>query len=1603
MAAESRHREPIALIGMDCVFPGARDLTEFWSNIVRGVDAIGEVPRSRWDPRAYDLAPVRAGCIDGLAEFEPLELGIMPSVVNEADPEQFLVAAVVYRALQDAHSGRKTRHPDAPADAGRPPSPSATESATPHPTVGIVPPEAARRTDVVVGRGGYLGNGIEHLHLRMEVIEQVAQLLRRLGSTTTENTARELRRLLAESIPPVTAESVAGAMPNLGASRIANRLDFMGASYTVDAACASALIAVDTVVRSLRDRRCDLGVAAAVHINQKPSFWLAFHTLGALSSGAEIRPFDARADGLLMGEGVGALVLKRLDGAERDGDRVYAVIRGVGITSDGRATGIMSPRSDGEVLALRRAYREAELDPAAVTLVEGHGTATPIGDRTEIAALRQVFGDRSNATVALGSVKSMIGHAMPAAGMAGLIKTALALHHRVLPPTIKVERPHPDLEGSAFFVNTSTSPWIAPAGLPRRAGVSAFGFGGINAHAVLEQAQRRPQWQSLTPRGFELVFVTARSRDRLVQSLEALRSRLAGPDQARLQDVAYTTGLEASLDDSLRLAVVASDLQDLITRLERAIIRLAEDDNDSWFDGEGLYFGCGDAPGKTVVLFPGIGFPGITGEFLRRLGELCLHFPNAHELLDRADELVVDDEFPYPLRYQMFPPPLLDAETHASIERELGWSQRTPIAFLMAHLCAWSVLDELGFSPDAVVGFSLGELAALVATGALDTTGVDSKLIAELQSALASDYSDEAGSAGLWAMVAASADRVEAVLDGFQGRAALAMDVSPDQSFIAGEADAVRGVLERLRDEGVWGQELPQLPMLRPFLGVHTPRAVRLSRRFSRLLAKVPIGTATCPVYSGATGRPYPTEAKQIRAHVLESVTQPVRIRDTIGGLYEQGYRVFVQLGAGGKLLANIHNTLATAPHVAVAVDSETRGGLEQLLHTLGRLAALGVGFSPNRLHRHRGSECIELATPTAVPRRARTLSLSPPRLDPDDASVAAIRNLLGAPAPGRPEPSREGPRDGTTGATASAERFLGMLQQHEQAENQMLSAVLQLQQELVDSLPVAGQTQPEGAPAPTGEVPSSLDRFPFLGDIVRLEPGHELDARLELDLDQHLFLDHHTFLNLPDDLKPAEERLPTLPLTFSLEIVAEAAQALAPGLQVVAVHDVEASRWITLESTKRLTLEIAAHRVTETEVVVQVRPEHEGRPSVVGSATLGSRWPSPPRPHVPTLDRPSPHSAEEFYTVGPLFHGPRFQVISRLDRVGSGAATAEVRVSDTDSWFASPPAVPPLLDPVLLDGLAQVAGYRAWLDGRLLMPVGVRRLSIFGPLPTPGSSVRATVLFRRADGRLFDIDIDACDADGAVILRFEGLRDWRIFSPPGLLELNHRPREFEVAKPCSVPNDDVRCMRVRRDDFADLDPDWIARLYLRGDEWQKYRHEPRLDWLLGRVAVKDAVRAWYRERCDLSLHPLEVEIGNRPGGEPVVMVPADSTLQLSIAHLDDEAVAVVEDTAGIGVDLVAVEDRGREFVETAFDASERGVLETHRGVGQLAVHRAWAAKEAVAKAHGWGLESMGRVRVTALHDDGSVEVATPSAAGHRVHTWTEDGRVMAIARRAHR
>jgi len=451
-------------------------------------------------------------------------------------------------------------------------------------------------------------------------------------------------------------------------------LDLRGTNCVVDAACASSMSAIHLGILELQAGRSDLVVTGGVDTLNDIFMHMCFSKTYTLSATGDARPFSKDADGTVLGEGIGIIVLKRLTEAQRDGNRIYAVIKGLGSSSDGKSQSIYSPRVEGQAKALRSAYKNAGISPATVELIEAHGTGTRVGDKVEFKALKQVFGefDADGNKCAIGSVKSMIGHTKASAGAAGLIKAALGLYHKVLPPTLKAETPDPhlEIENSHFYLNTSTRPWFSGNGHPRRAGVSAFGFGGSNFHAVLEEY--RPTKEEISWDGsVEIIAFSATRQDELVQSIKQHKDAA----EHGLSDGEFRIKAAESRKNFLsghphRLLIVCEHNSKKSDLFNRALNALGSGGGREHLNLKNIYIGGPEKPGKLAFAFPGQG-----SQYIEMGRDIVCTFPQAMKILEDADKKF---EGSTRLSDLIFPPPVHTAQNRRRQEAAPGQRNGDP-------------------------------------------------------------------------------------------------------------------------------------------------------------------------------------------------------------------------------------------------------------------------------------------------------------------------------------------------------------------------------------------------------------------------------------------------------------------------------------------------------------------------------------------------------------------------------------------------------------------------------------------------------------------------------------------------------------------------------------------------------------------------------------------------------------------------------------------------------------------------------------------------------------------------------------------------------------
>jgi acyl transferase domain-containing protein/phosphopantetheinyl transferase len=1568
---------------MSCLFPGAPDLDAYWGNILRKVDSTSDPPPEAWDPDIYydpewrDTDRTyckRGGYLGSLASFDPLAHGIPPVAVG-GEPDQWL-------ALQIAH--------DALADAG------ADE----------LPQDVRARTAIVLGKGTYLNGGNAIAVQRGLVVGQTIELIRRLHPEHTEGELEELRQEMQRVLPPLGPETVPGLIPNIIVGRIANRLDLMGPAYTVDAACASSLIAVQLAARDLLAGHCDLALAGGAQVWMPVATLNLFCRLSALSRRQQIRPFDKDADGTLLGEGIGMVVLKRLDDAVRDRDRIYAVIRAVGSSSDGREVSVMAPRIEGEELALRRAYEEAGVSPRSVGLVEAHGTATPVGDVVEIEALTRVFGERDGELphCALGTVKSMISHTIPAAGVAGLIKTALALYQRVLPPTLNCDEPNPKLglERTPFYVNTETRPWIHGGPEPRRAGVNAFGFGGINAHAMLEEFEGVPVRDHRPPWDTELCVIESESPQGLADEAERLAAALERNSQLALSDVAFTLSRAlGGRERPLRLAVVAGSPEDLREKLGQAIGKLRDPDCRRIKTVSGIYYAAEPVgrDGKVVFVFPGEGaqYPGM-------VADLCLQFSAAREVFDRIDRLYTGHPRGHLLSDWVFPRPAFSEEEERRVQERLMRLDIAVESVLTANGAMHAVLRRLVRHVDGVVGHSTGEHSAAIAAGVLDVE-TDERLWAFCEG-LHESYADAAARhdvpGAVLLAIGADRDRAQEIAEEARGELHLAMDNCPHQAVLVGEAGAAARAREIAAREGLVCEQLPY------DRAVHTPLFAPFAEDLRTVFAGLPVRPARSGLWSCTTATPYPEDEAEIRDLLVRHWTSPVRFRDTIEALYDDGARVFVEVGPRGNMTSFVEDILRGRPCCAVASDVRRRSGLTQLNHLAGLLAAHGVDVDVGYLFSERSAREIDwqagadgnggnrIPLSTSWP----MLRLSPEvieRLRPRAAPIVPASNG-DAPAA---EPSSPPPVDDPVPVLASATPAATT------DDDEELAAAMDGHLETMERfLDVSGEVM-QAYLAGAAPVVVEQARRPLVGTIVAWEPGAELVARRVVDPAEDRYLLHHTLGRTVSRSDPELTALALMPLAMSIEVLAEGAACLVPELAVIGLRDIRAHRWLAWDQAP-VTLELRAVRTAPEQVRVELRSMDDDSPAVEGTVLLGGRFPAATSPMEPDLEGAGPSRFEpgRLYDEA-MFHQPLWQGVRALDTVAPIGARARLEVLPRAGLLRDDPDPDFVLDPVALDAAGQVIGF--WAADRLerarvVFPFRLAALDLYGPPPPAGEQATCAARIEQVGDALLRSDIEVSGAEGGLWMRLTGWEDKRFDVPERFRPLTLPSELAPLSTRWDAPaagHEGVATTCRRMD--ARLPSDgglwkrmWASRVLGRDErelfEALRLPEGRQLEWLGARTAAKEAVAELVRAASGQDLLPADIQILRGEQGSPRVVISGlEQPPIVSLAHSQGETAAFAAlpgpgRSAGIGIDVEQMRPLPDGFVDASLSQAERALLE------QLPddewVLRCWCSKEAAGKAVGSGM--MGLPAVVAV-DPGSEQV-TVEAEGRRLiaHTRRE-------------
>ena len=910
----SRIREtPIAIVGMSSLMPDAKTLDQYWSNIVENVNSIVDVPASRWniddyydeDPSTPDKTYCKRGAFLPEIDFNPMEYGLPPNILEVTDAGQLLSLVVAKDVLEDAGITE-----DSTYDRDR---------------IGCV---------LGIGGGQKLSASLT-ARLQYPVIERILR-----SSGVPENEIQVIIEKYKANYVPWEENSFPGLLGNVIAGRIANRFDLGGMNSVVDAACASSLSAIKLAVSELLEGHSDMMITGGACADNSVFMYMSFSKTPAFTTDEFIKPFDSESKGMMIGEGIGMLMLKRLPDAERDGDRIYATIRGIGSSSDGKFKSIYAPRPSGQAKALRRAYADAGYAPSTVGLVEAHGTGTAAGDVAEFEGLREVFSKDNSDTqkIALGSVKSQIGHLKAAAGAAGIIKAALALHHKVIPATLSVVKPNPkmNVEESPFYISTETRPWVtSESGAPRRASVSAFGFGGTNFHIAMEEHTATQDGAYRLNTVAQPSIIVAANRTQLLTACQDAAMALESGDPltcfGEFQDA---TALREIPADQPRLGFVSASREEAIELLQKALDGMEKNaGKDAWDTSDGIYFRAEslEHEGGIVALFGGQG-----SQYVGMGSGLACNFPSYLDSVNQMDRLYVENGQPR-LSDHVFPIPVFDSKAKKANDAVLQQTQFAQPGIGTFSVGAFKVLSDAGFKPDFVAGHSFGELTALWAAGVYSEA--DYYRLAKARGEAMAAPDDPDFDAGTMAAIIGKVENLADDLKGFPD-VRIANFNSKSQVVIAGSRDDIGKASAHLKDAGY---KAIALPVSAAF---HTPLVGHAQAPFAESIDSVKFSKPEIPVFSNSTGEAYKTTVKSIKATLKDHILNSVHFTDELENIHAAGGRIFVEFGPKKVIAPMVDNVLADKPHLAVSINPNPKKDSDvQLRQAVVQLAVAGVSL----------------------------------------------------------------------------------------------------------------------------------------------------------------------------------------------------------------------------------------------------------------------------------------------------------------------------------------------------------------------------------------------------------------------------------------------------------------------------------------------------------------------------------------------------------------------------------------------------------------------------------------------------------------------------------
>lgn len=1439
---ENNKNRDIAIVGMSCVFPGAANVDRFWDNLVNGVDSIIEAPATRMDPMyfekgeiAYDRFYCNRGGFLEIPMLDPMKYGFLPIAAKGMEPEQLFMMKLAYDALEDAGAFQKNI--------------------------------SLENGCVIIGKGNF-GN-LSSMR-NMDIVNtsvQVMEVVKACIPGISDEDLNKIKKAYQAQKGEIRPDTAIALMPNLIAALVTNKLNMHGPAYTVDGACASSAIAIDHASQLLLSGQCDIALAAGIHTAQSPMFQASFNMLGAISHKGVISPFSEDADGLLPGEGGGVLVLKTLDKAIEDKDRIYAVIKASAVFSDGSGVSVMAPNTKGQQLTIAKAWEKTDLDPKHIGLIEAHGTATIAGDKVEINTLNEFFGkDESLNKIWLGSVKSNIGHTMPAAGMAGVMKTALALYHRQIPPTLHAEKPAKALLDSRFLLPQTAVEWDGEK-YPLVAGVNAFGFGGINSHVVMTAYDNKPE--NVVP---EIEKITLKRTIR--------QSFMVGANTK--EEMLDKIDREHFMGSKGRYKLVIFDPTPERIAKARSIVEADKPWKgrmDIWFSNEPLL----EEGGKLAFLFSGFNM-----EMNVEVNTVADYF---------------DMERPR------------DMAEHGLLNHSLK-------LYHINHLLD-NGLKKLGIVPNLNAGHSIGEWHAGKASGLVSDENVQAMMEAWVKD-LGEEIDPESGGPNddydshwddvYFVAVGCGYERLEPLIRDIPDLH-LSNDNCNNQVMMCGTRDAIDEMAKRLKKEEIFNQELPYKS------GYHTPFVAKHIGILDYCLDQIEeIKEPQIPIWSATTLEPYPTNTDEYRDLTIKHLTTHVRFRELIDKLYDQeNVRVFVQIGAG-PLTGFVDDILRDKKYSAISTYVSGRSGIEQFRRILALLYIEGKDVDTLFIRTGEmlkvlgqeleieGFESIVKDFPEIKDIRKKYGTMDLSVMDESDNDKPLFRKV------------NENIREMSL-AQKDMIDILNEVKSLEEkfnitgglAEEAKKKEVAVAEPKRIAAKPKQPKTQIEkkNKNVWTDEILINTDEYPYLVD--------------------------HTVVGQPDNWPYPEDLDVVIPMTMSIEMMMEIAQKHAPSKEVFGLSSFSIFQWMSIG--RGFNLKTKGNWISDDIMKLEM-------PNFISTeVVLGNDYPEPPAKYAGEIDlgqkTHQPPSVKYIYE-DLMFHGPNYQGVLDVTELTERGLRANVRNAGGKGS--------------LLDTMGQLIGIylrTVETENNVSFPVSVGKITFYQDFHDQQGDFEFTLVVSEIS-ESFIIGDMILKRDGKVWCVAEKWLNHRFDMDDALWNVMKHPLDHHLAK--DLPETPVKYFDMAYPKTGSWT--FIEKRYLNSKEKEHHKSlllNRRKEYLISRIAIKDAIRTYIEEKYGKQSFPIEIFIDHNENGKPFAAgLDELNGLEISLSHKGNESVAIVSDKP-VGIDIESIEERTPDFMDISFTKKEQELIKD-KDQAEWST-RLWTAKEAYGKMLGTGLQ----------------------------------------------